>query len=1266
MTGPLYESEYLFGIYEPGGEQLMLDAARPGWIVFSEAVGHDPDDRTGVDFSSFSDQGFGVICRINNGYEPDGTIPHSSQYTQFARRVANFVSTSRGCKIWIIGNEMNYAAERPGIVIDWTRHRTRRSGPPEEADPNRRGVPVRFNALPDFSTEIRTTRGAIVSPGEVITPELYARCYRLCRDAIHRLPGHQDDQVLVGAVAPWNTQTVYGSNPNGDWIQYFSDILEELGPDSCDGFALHTYTRGGDARLISSETTMESPFQSHHREFRAYRDFMAAVPTSMRHLPAYITETDQIEPWIDRNQAWVQQAYGEIDEWNRQTGSQLIRCLALYRWPRIDKWYIDGKQGVIEDFRAALEREYRWRFTAAKATKSVVRSVAAQPLPAYQVEWVNDHLPADVSIGEVITVTLELRNAGSETWTWGGGNPFRLGYHYYRNRRRLEMPVEKELRTDVPYDVEPGETVTVEAEVALPDEAGNYTIEFDLIQEGVAWFKEMGSPVLTRWITVEDVNTRRAEGEDDSGSMLLVPLFEDVSARLPRSGTAYARRSLAQIRYIVISHSGANPRLSLEVIGQAHVKHGYPGIVYDFVVDGSGQVYKVSELEDVADPRNDWSLHGVNVCLLGNFGSAPPPLVQLEGASRLCAWLAGQLDLGPEEIVGLGHLTHTDSPGATFYKPPNWQEMLRRQVQLRLAVLSSGADQQRTSDEQARLDEARNESETLTAQLDDAQREQEQLRLFNERLQLELADLRSQLALQPDAEERRPPIQNMVERLPRNPARYVLRSPDDVEFVVINHTGMEPGVPLQRIAESHMPDWPGILYDFCIDENGVIYQTQPLDEVVETNLPYLARAINIAFIGVFDLSGPHHAQLYAGAQLIAWLMDRFPRLSVDQIKGLSEFTDHASPGEQWLSGLTWKHDLIVAVRRASGLIDPTEVERELRGRLDEAERQVQVLQLNAVAMQEQRQRLQTDNQLLQSQLSAAQEAPSYLNVPSPAIHDIVERLPRHPVLRYERRSANKITHVAVHHTATLPSIGPSRIAELHVNADPDRGKEAWPGIGYHYFIHADGTIDQTNELETVSYHVFQHNTYTIGVAFAGSFMNGQTPTSAQIRSGAHLIAWLMQEQKIPLARVYGHREFPENVTVCPGSEWTGGKRWRDQLFARIEEVKKGIGIKSIRHYMLFWQRDYPGPLARQDFINAIGYVARFRPTLGFSLDDARNAEYVTIVGNQAGIDEAGEQLLRNSGCKVERIAGRNEDETGRMLAELARVGRRFRAFEVDF
>ena len=158
----------------------------------------------------------------------------------------------------------------------------------------------------------------------------------------------------------------------------------------------------------------------------------------------------------------------------------------------------------------------------------------------------------------------------------------------------------------------------------------------------------------------------------------------------------------------------------------------------------------------------------------------------------------------------------------------------------------------------------------------------------------------------------------------------------------------------------------------------------------------------------------------------------------------------------------------------------------------------------------------------------------------------------------------------------------------------------------------------------------------------------------------------MQELNVPLARVLGHREFPDNTTVCPGSEWTLGNRWRDLLFERIEQIQAGVGVKSVRHYMLFWQRTFPGPLARQDLVNSINYIVRFRPAIGFNLNDARNAEYVTIVGSEAGISEAEEKALQNSGCKVERIAGRDEEETSRMLSELAKLGRRFRNFDADF
>ena len=1274
MSRPLIDSEYIFGVHEPGGEQVMLTAGRPGWVLFTEAIGHDPADRTGMDFTTFSRQGLGVICRLNNGYEPAGTIPHSSQYEDFARRVTNFVAVSRGCKIWIIGNEMNYAVERPGIQIDWSRHATSRGGAPETADPMRHGLAVRFNVLPDFSTEIRTTRGAIISQGEVITPALYATCYRLCREAIHRVPGHEDDQVLVGAVAPWNTQTVYGDNANGDWVQYFRDILLELGPKYCDGFTLHTYSHGANVALITDEARLGPPFQNYHRHFRAYIDFMAAVPTNMRHLAAYITETDQVQPWHNLNTGWVQDAYAEINRWNEQPNTQQIRALILYRWPRIDKWHIDGKTGVIEDFWQALQNDYTWHGGAQALAiedafvmqSPVLAAKATAPeKPRYQVEWLDDRFPTKLMIGSTITVPITLRNTGSLTWSWGGGNPFRVGYHYYRNRRRLNMPTHLDLRTDIPDDIGPDETVTIAVRVALPEEGGNYNLEFDLVQEGVTWFKEQNSPVLTRWITVEAPAPPVQAEPEEAGSTSLVPLFADISTRLPRSTVAYARRSMNQVRYLVISHTGAHAHLSLDRIAQTHIQHGYPGIVYDFVVDSSGQVFKVSELEDVAQPDQVWSEQGVNICLAGNFTGAPPPLAQLDATGRLCAWLAQNLGLAPDTIIGLGELTKTDSPGATFYNGAAWKNVIVRQVQLHLAVLNNnGVDDGRLQELELFLQEANAKQTAFVAQVHQITAERDKLKALNEQMQAEIDDLRRTLETEPVDGQLR--IPNIVDKLPRDRARYTTRRAQDVRFIVINHTGVAPSVPWESIARAHTTDWPGILYDFGIEAQGTIYQMQPLEEVVETEQEYLAKAINIAFAGEFNRQTPTDEQIYAGGRLIAWLMGRYPQVKLENIKGIGEFIQHVSPGEQWLSGQRWKELLLASVRRASGFVDPSVTERQLQGRLAELTQQLEKAQQAVSVQEQQRRRAEIESQRLQTELASKRQGGSNFVIPPPALRNLTDQLPRHPTLRYERRALSQITHVAVHHTAAPPSLGPLRIAELHINADSGRGKEPWPGIGYHFFIHADGAIEQTNRLETASYHVYRHNIYTLGVAFAGSFMNGKIPTSAQLRAGSHLIAWLMQELQIPLARVWGHREFPENTTVCPGNEWTLGNRWRDLLFERIEQVQNGVGIKSLRHYLLFWQREFPGPLARQDYVNAIGYVARFRPTVGFSIEDAKYAEYVTIVGNEAGISAADEQILRSHGCKVERVAGRDEDETSRILAEMAEMGRRFQDFDVEF
>jgi hypothetical protein len=107
---------------------------------------------------------------------------------------------------------------------------------------------------------------------------------------------------------------------------------------------------------------MDAPYNAFYNGFRAYRDFLAVVPAVMRALPVYITETDQIDPWIDANSGWVRAAYAEINAWNRAQGApggQPIYCLALYRWENYDQWGFKDKHGVVDDFRASLAYDYQ-------------------------------------------------------------------------------------------------------------------------------------------------------------------------------------------------------------------------------------------------------------------------------------------------------------------------------------------------------------------------------------------------------------------------------------------------------------------------------------------------------------------------------------------------------------------------------------------------------------------------------------------------------------------------------------------------------------------------------------------------------------------------------------------------------------------------------------------------------------------------------------------------------------------------------------------
>jgi cysteine synthase len=94
--------------------------------------------------------------------------------------------------------------------------------------------------------------------------------------------------------------------------------------------------------------------------------------------------------------------------------------------------------------------------------------------------------------------------------------------------------------------------------------------------------------------------------------------------------------------------------------------------------------------------------------------------------------------------------------------------------------------------------------------------------------------------------------------------------------------------------------------------------------------------------------------------------------------------------------------------------------------------------------------------------------------------------------------------------------------------------------------------------------------------------------------------------------------------------------------------------------MLFWSHD--GEWAEKDWQNARTYIGAFSPTAGFSASEAAQAEYVTIVGGPLGVSKEVEDWLKAAGCKVDRVAGKDEADTKRQLDQLAKDNKRFQSF----
>src|SRR5215831_5079210 len=100
-----------------------------------------------------------------------------------------------------------------------------------------------------------------------------------------------------------------------------------------------------------------------------------------------------------------------------------------------------------------------------------------------------------------VKVPVSVRNTSNFSWTPSGDHPVRFAYHWFdKDGRKVVHDGE---RTFLVVDLPAGSTAKLSATVTAPPAAGDYTLRFTLVQEGVAWFDDEGAKPVEIPVKVE-------------------------------------------------------------------------------------------------------------------------------------------------------------------------------------------------------------------------------------------------------------------------------------------------------------------------------------------------------------------------------------------------------------------------------------------------------------------------------------------------------------------------------------------------------------------------------------------------------------------------------------------------------------------------------------------------------------------------------------------------------------------------------------------
>lgn len=131
--------------------------------------------------------------------------------------------------------------------------------------------------------------------------------------------------------------------------------------------------------------------------------------------------------------------------------------------------------------------------------------------------------------------------------------------------------------------------------------------------------------------------------------------------------------------------------------------------------------------------------------------------------------------------------------------------------------------------------------------------------------------------------------------------------------------------------------------------------------------------------------------------------------------------------------------------------------------------------------------------------------------------------------------AEKVKYIIVHCSATAEG-------KPFCAKDIDRWhhEQGWDGIGYHYVVKLDGTVEKGRDETKVGAHCAGLNSMSLGVCYIGGLtVDGRAPKDTRTtQQKAALLSLIRRlKKKYPKARVVGHHDFNKGK-ACPSFDAT--------------------------------------------------------------------------------------------------------------------------------